>query len=110
MRKMRGRGRVADCTGLKIRQTLWASWVQIPPPPSETLASESDVNQVRSLRPALLSRFLGDFPALLWRQSVRACSTALLSTQAPHLDRSGVSRVRFGIGRLARGDVADHLR
>ena len=71
--------------------------VRIAPPPSQTLALESDVNQVGSLRPAFLCRFLGDFPTLFRRQSFRARSTALLSAQAPHLDRSGIALVRLGV-------------
>jgi len=44
-----------------------------------------------------LCRFLGDFPTLFRRQSFRARSTALLSAQAPHLDRSGIALVRLGV-------------
>jgi hypothetical protein len=57
-----------------------------------------------------LCRFLGDFPTVFWRESIRSRSTALLSAQTPHLDRSRIALVRLGVRRLARGDVSDHLR
>src|SRR5277367_2681850 len=84
--------------------------VRIAPPPSQTLVSDADVNQVRSLRPAFLCRFLGDSPTLFWCEPICACSPALLSAQASHLDRSGIALVWLGVRCLARGDVSDHFR